>query len=359
MLSPNSPIYNNLSYAAGRAMLNLQRSVSNSLKIKSTEIAIAEGNSGDASYSARLSSMSDRRRLEANNLQNLISFGQMQDAALESVFSVMDRMGRIAGNASSSLIGSTERSVLSAEFDSLKTQLLELEVLQFQGHNLFDDNCPDIDFPVKIPTTGGIVYIDNVTINGFEEGGEICMDELNMSMIGDSAITVLDPTGSVWGGNFGFSIQPKTPIFRYTSPTGKSYIGDFSKGFQLLEEVKSISMDAGNQKIVFEPASFDNLSAYSVSSESNASQAGAKILDELDTITEKRGKIGAMTNQILLSTDRLDSYYAAEQSHLAKKERDFASTSLDLAKKNLHSKATSALLVQAQGINQNLVSKLI
>jgi flagellin-like hook-associated protein FlgL len=49
----------------------------------------------------------------------------------------------------------------------------------------------------------------------------------------------------------------------------------------------------------------------------------------------------------------------AEQTHLAKKERDFAETSIDLAKRNLHSQATSALLVQAQGINQNLVNMLL
>ena len=54
---------------------------------------------------------------------------------------------------------------------------------------------------------------------------------------------------------------------------------------------------------------------------------------EVDLL-EKRSNIGAVTNQILMSTDRLGSYFVAEQAHLAKKERDFASTSIDLAKKN-------------------------
>ena len=68
--------------------------------------------------------------------------------------------------------------------------------------------CPDTDFPVKITTTGGRVDLPSITINGFENGGEICMDELNMSIISDSAITVLDPSGEVFGGYFGFAIQP-------------------------------------------------------------------------------------------------------------------------------------------------------
>lgn len=263
MLSPNSPIYSNLSHATGKALLDLQRSTSKALKIQSTEFAISEGNSGDASYSARLSSLSDHRKVESDNLQNLISFGQMQDAGLETAFSIIDRMGSIAGTASNSLISTTERSILNSEFESLKQHLTELQDTQFQGYNLFKPG------------------------------------------------------------------------------------------------VKSLSIVSGEQKITFEPASFDNLSGFSVSSESNASLSGAKILDELDTIVEKRANIGSVTNQILMSTDRLDSYFVAEQAHLARKERDYASTSIDLAKKSLHSKANSALLVQARGINQSLVAKLL
>jgi len=187
----------------------------------------------------------------------------MQDAGLEKVLTITDRMGNIAGSASNSLISENERSILHLEFESLKLDLAELQDIQFQGYNLFKAS------------------------------------------------------------------------------------------------ENNLSIDAGDHKIIFEPAAFDNLSGYSVSNEANASAAGAKILDELDTISEKRANIGSITNQILMSTDRLDSYFVAEQAHLAKKERDFASTSIDLAKKNLHSKATSALLVQAQGINQNLVNQLI
>jgi len=263
MLSPNSPIYGNLSHATGKAMLDLQRSISKSLKVHSTELAISEGNSGDASYLARLSSLSDNRKVESENLQNLVSFGQMQDAGLEKAFAITDRMGSIAGSASNSLISSNERSLLNAEFETLKLDLAELQDIQFQGYNLFKAS------------------------------------------------------------------------------------------------ENSLSINAGSHKIIFEPAAFDNFSGYSVNNEANASLSGAKILDELDTISDKRATIGSVTNEIMMSTDRLDSYFVAEQAHLAKKERDFASTSIDFAKKSLRSQATSALLVQAQGINQNLVGKLL
>ena len=62
MLSPNSSIYGNLSHATGKAMLGLQRSTSKALSIKAAEVAISKGNSGDASYSTRMSSLSERKK---------------------------------------------------------------------------------------------------------------------------------------------------------------------------------------------------------------------------------------------------------------------------------------------------------
>ena len=51
--------------------------------------------------------------------------------------------------------------------------------------------------------------------------------------------------------------------------------------------------------------------------------------------------------------------FIAEQSNLAKKERDYAETAIDLVKKNLRSDVTSSLLVQARGINRDLINKLL
>ena len=53
------------------------------------------------------------------------------------------------------------------------------------------------------------------------------------------SVTVLDPTGgSAWGGNITLSFKPVSTGFIYTSPSdAKCYKGDFTKGFQNLEEV--------------------------------------------------------------------------------------------------------------------------
>ena len=143
MLSPNSSIYGNLSHATGKAMLGLQRSTSKALSIKAAEVAISKGNSGDASYSTRMSSLSDRKKIEVQNMQNFLTYAQIQDAGLESVLKVMDRMASVAGSASNNLISTTEREMYNAEFESLKENLYDLQGTKGQGHYVFQES---VDF---------------------------------------------------------------------------------------------------------------------------------------------------------------------------------------------------------------------
>ena len=64
------------------------------------------------------------------------------------------------------------------------------------------------------------------------------MSELDITKISDSTTGFVDPSGgTIFGGSFTFAIQPKSTIMRYTSPTGKCYVGDFSSSFSQLQEV--------------------------------------------------------------------------------------------------------------------------
>lgn len=127
MLSPTAPIYGNLSHATGRAMLDLQRTTSRTLSVNATEVAISKGNAGDASYSARLSSLSERKQHEVQNMQNFLTYAQIQDAGLENVLQVMDRMAMIAGSAANGMISTSERACYNHEFESLKETLYAMQ----------------------------------------------------------------------------------------------------------------------------------------------------------------------------------------------------------------------------------------
>ena len=55
----------------------------------------------------------------------------------------------------------------------------------------------------------------------------------------NSDATILDPTGGTkWGGNISINFVPENTEFIYISASdNKCYKGDFTKGFQILEEV--------------------------------------------------------------------------------------------------------------------------
>jgi len=121
-------------------MLDLQRTTSRTLSVNATEVAISKGNAGDASYSARLSSLSERKQHEVQNMQNFLTYAQIQDAGLENVLQVMDRMAMIAGSAANGMISTSERARYNDEFESLKETLYAMQGTQFQGHYVFQES---------------------------------------------------------------------------------------------------------------------------------------------------------------------------------------------------------------------------
>ena len=120
-----------------------------------------------------------------------------------------------------------------------------------------------------------------------------------------------------------------------------------------------LSVDVGGQSVTLSQALFSTLYDVSVDSNENASTAGSRIISELDNILQQRGNLASVVNDVNLSADRLSSYVIAEQTSLAKKERDFADSAISLAKNNLRSQANNSLMVQARGINRNLTEILL
>ena len=439
MLSPNSPVYANLSHATGKAMLGLQRTTSKALAMQATEVAISKGNSGDASYSARMSSLSDRKRIEVLNMQNFLTYAKIQDAGLENVLQVMDRMASVAGSASNDLISSSEREMYNAEFESLKETLNELQGTKFQGHYVFQESvdfnsglneteqnptAPDtyehknvdsdddthyngkklsrwtatidvrydrgtLTLKVNAVTEPERWYVKQGSSNilfdssWWKTAGNAYNQDFDQFVIQyspgesttynysylDSDLDGVDDNSSYNSGSSGsmsnFNGDPIITNSAQANETQLSVIVESSSLFQaearfdalLSDDV--LSVDVGGQKISLSPALFSTLYDVSVDSNENASTAAARILNELDNVLNQRGNLASMVNDVSMSADRLSSYVLAEQSNLAKKERDYAETAIDLVKKNLRSDVTSSLLVQARGINRDLINKLL
>ena len=440
MLSANAPIYGSLSQATGKAMLSLQRSTSKALSVNATEVAISNGNSGDASYSARLSSLSDRKRVEVQNIQNFLTYAQIQDAGLENVLRVMDRMASIAGASANAMVSTSERSLYNAEFESLKETLFDMQGTKFQGHYLFQESvdfdsglseteqnpiAPDTYEHRNVDSTDDTVYSGRGDLSRWTATKDVRYDRGTLTMKVNSGTAperyyikqganniIFDSSWWKTAGNaydqdfdqFVVQYSPGTQTTYsystldsdsdgnidnapYNSGSGGSMRnsqGDpiitrpaMANETQLSVIIESrslfqaearfdatlssdvLSVEVGGQKIDLSPAMFSTLYDASVESKENASKAGSRILDEIQNTLNQRGDLAALTNDLSLSANRLSSYFIAEQSSIAKRERDYADTAIDLVKKNLRSDVTSSLLVQARGINRDLVNKLL
>lgn len=110
------------------------------------------------------------------------------------------------------------------------------------------ENCnPESDNPVccdgfdqVITTTGNQIDLQDITISGFENGGKLCMSNLNYddaSAITDSSTSFFHPTIAL-GGLITLTVQPKNSIIRYTSINGTCYQANLSGSSQTLEEVQ-------------------------------------------------------------------------------------------------------------------------
>lgn len=445
MLSPTAPIYGNLSHATGRAMLDLQRTTSRTLSVNATEVAISKGNAGDASYSARLSSLSERKQHEVQNMQNFLTYAQIQDAGLENVLQVMDRMAMIAGSAANGMISTSERARYNDEFESLKETLYAMQGTQFQGHYVFQESvkfdsglnereqspsAPDTYEHENVDSTDDSHYNGKTDLSRWTATKDVRYDRGTLTLKVNSGVMperyyvkqganniIFDSSwwktaGSAYqydDDQFVIQFAPGTPttynyswIDRnrnqngldgnednapYHSGSGGSmfnYNGDpivtnpsIAGETQLSVVIESdtlfqaearfdtvlsddvLSVDVGGQSVTLSPALFSTLYDVSVDSNENASTAGSRIISELDNILQQRGNLASVVNDVNLSADRLSSYVIAEQTSLAKKERDFADSAISLAKNNLRSQANNSLMVQARGINRNLTEILL
>jgi flagellin-like hook-associated protein FlgL len=213
----------------------------------------------------------------------------------------------------------------------------------------YDDDQFVIQFSPGTPTTYNYSWIDrNRNQNGLD-GNE------------DNAGYHSGSTSSMFNYN-------GDPVLTNSSQAGETELSIIVESrslfqaearFDALLSDDVLSVDVGGQKINLSPALFSTLYDISVDSNENASTAASRILNELDNVLKQRGNLASMVNDVSMSADRLSSYVIAEQSNLAKKERDYAETAIDLVKKNLRSDVTSSLLVQARGINRDLINTLL
>ena len=202
------------SFNAGKAMKNLQNSVN---RLSSGKRITSPGDdAGGLAVHYKLRSVLSRTEATRNNLNNGISFLQVQDGAYQVASNILDRMAELKTFWSDISKSNSDRVNYNYEFKELQEQLALIEKEKFNGVDLYSRNPYD-ENPTKIITTeDGKTGIVDITRTGF-------FDNIDISETYKERLN--DP---VYGGAYGGTSEPM--IIKNFESTGSYKEGDIIRG---------------------------------------------------------------------------------------------------------------------------------
>jgi len=136
------PIVVNTNSAATTASFNLSK---NAEALRKSLARLSSGNritqpaedAGGLAVAYRLDSTSRRTEAVLNNHQNVLSYLQVQDGALETVGKIVNRMSELRTMAADITKNSSDIENYSKEFRELQSQLGQMSLEKFNGISLF------------------------------------------------------------------------------------------------------------------------------------------------------------------------------------------------------------------------------
>jgi flagellin len=199
--------------AAARAGMNLSK---NSRLLQKSFDRLASGrrlsspmdDPGGLAVSMKLQASINRLSGAQSNVQNAMSFLEVQDGMLDTVGKIIDRMSELKGLASQDPMKSTQdRASYNNEFKDLQSQLYDISQMKFNSVSLFarhaakDDGTSDTNGEAVFGGAGQLTASDNtLTIYTSAEGAAGAKVSLHKSLL-LSALTLSTGTTDVIGGD--------------------------------------------------------------------------------------------------------------------------------------------------------------
>jgi len=138
---------------------------------------------GGLAVSMKLNASISRMNASIANIQNAKSFGEVQDGALSSAAVIIDRMAELKSFSLDVLKSSTDIANYNTEFKALQQQLFQIATEKFNGVSLFATTKSD-------NSTAATFGTDNYTISVYtsDRGGAGSVVSLNKAML-QAAVT--------------------------------------------------------------------------------------------------------------------------------------------------------------------------
>ena len=142
------PLTINTNTAAATASHNLSR---NNTALQKSLVRLSTGSrinkpsddAGGLAVSMKLNASATRLRGVQNNIQNALSFLEVQDGVLQGSADILTRMGELKSLSQDVLKNSADIANYNAEFENLQVQLYQMANEKFNGVSLFATKATD------------------------------------------------------------------------------------------------------------------------------------------------------------------------------------------------------------------------
>jgi flagellin len=215
---------------------------------------------GGLAVSMKLSSSINRLAGAQNNVQNAISFLEVQDGMLDSVGKIIDRMSELKGLASQDPMKSEQdRASYNNEFKDLQVQLYDISQMEFNGVSLFANHRTDANGDIETSDPEAIFNAQNQSLSHDNtlviytsgDGSSGSKVSVNKSLL-LSALTVGNALsiGNKWSeadNSIGSTDTSKAITFASDSVGGALSLGQISVGVisQALENISYLRSQNG------------------------------------------------------------------------------------------------------------------
>ncbi|MDA7757959.1 flagellin, partial [Opitutales bacterium] len=149
---------------------------------------------GGLAVSMKLGSSIARNKSIVANIQNAMSFGEVQDGALSSSAKIVDRMAELKALSLDVMKSTTDVENYNTEFKALQNQLLDLTTEKFNGVSLFNSTTSK--------TFG--TDVDNLTVITSDQGGSGAVVSMSKGLLLGALTFASDSStlaGQIGGGS--------------------------------------------------------------------------------------------------------------------------------------------------------------
>ena len=311
---------NTASLVARDAIQRNDRAMSQAMERLSTgsRINTAKDDAAGLAISERMGAQVSGLNMAVRNANDAISLLQTVDGAAQEISNMLSRMYELAVQAASGTYTSTDRTALDLEFGELMKEIQEIaERTEWNGNSIMDDTYDDTTNALKVQLGA----------------------EANQTM----AVRIKDwrPT-----------ISADAQLASATDAT--------ADGIDSADSAYNLDGTAnGSEAALYFLDGTENTDRLVITSAAAAAIAVKNLNNAIDGAAKERAQYGAYISRLQHAADNLQNVAtntAASKSQIS--DADYASETTELARTQIISQASTAMLAQANQVKQTVLSLL-